>query len=201
VLLSDDFYPAVASEAVSLVRGALTAVEGSTLVGSDGSRHEADALVLATGFASTRQPYAELVAGEDGTTLAAHWSGGMTAFASTVVAGFPNLFVLNGPNASLGHSSSVLMIEEQAAYVARVLDDRGGRVLRVDPEAERAYTAEIARAAASTRWMTGGCRNWYVDERSGRLTLLWPGTVDAFRARIARADGSEFLPEPAPVPR
>ena len=201
VLLSDDFYPAVASGAVSLVRGALSSVEGSTLVGSDGSRHEADALVLATGFASTRQPYAELVAGEDGTTLAAHWSGGMTAFASTVVAGFPNLFVLNGPNASLGHSSSVLMIEEQAAYVARVLDDRGGRVLRVDPEAERAYTAEIARAAASTRWMTGGCRNWYVDERSGRLTLLWPGTVDAFRARIARADGSEFLPEPAPVPR
>ena len=121
----------------------------------------------------------------------------MTSFASTVVAGFPNLFVLNGPNASLGHSSSVLMIEEQAAYVARVLGARAGRALRVDPEAERTYTEEIAAAAASTRWMTGGCRNWYVDERSGRLTLLWPGTVDAFRARLARADGSEFLPVPA----
>jgi cation diffusion facilitator CzcD-associated flavoprotein CzcO len=193
VLLSDEFYPTVASGAVTVVRGALTAVEGSTLVGSDGSRHEADVLVLATGFASTRQPYADLVSGEEGETLAAHWSGGMTAFASTVVAGFPNLFVLNGPNASLGHSSSVLMIEEQAAYVTRVLDGRGGRVLRVDPEAERAYTDEIGRAAASTRWMTGGCRNWYVDERSGRLTLLWPGTVDAFRARLARTDGSEFL--------
>jgi cation diffusion facilitator CzcD-associated flavoprotein CzcO len=193
VLLSDEFYPTVASGAVTVVRGALTAVEGSTLVGSDGSRHKADVLVLATGFASTRQPYADLVSGEEGETLAAHWSGGMTAFASTVVAGFPNLFVLNGPNASLGHSSSVLMIEEQAAYVTRVLDGRGGRVLRVDPEAERAYTDEIGRAAASTRWMTGGCRNWYVDERSGRLTLLWPGTVDAFRARLARTDGSEFL--------
>lgn len=201
VLLSDDFYPAVASDAVSLVRGALASVEGSTLVASDGSRHDVDAMVLATGFASTRQPYAELVTGEGGTSLAAHWSGGMTAFASTVVAGFPNLFVLNGPNASLGHSSSVLMIEEQAAYVARVLDGRRGRVLRVDPDAERAYTDEIAQAAASTRWMTGGCRNWYVDERSGRLTLLWPGTVDAFRARIGRADGSEFLPEPASLPR
>lgn len=194
VLLSDDFYPTVASGAVTVVRGALTAVEGSTLVGSDGSRHEADVLVLATGFASTRQPYADLVSGEDGVTLAEHWSSGMTAFASTVVAGFPNLFVLNGPNASLGHSSSVLMIEEQAAYVARVLDARDGRVLRVDPDAERAYTDEIGRAAASTRWMTGGCRNWYVDERSGRLTLLWPGTVDAFRERLSRADGSEFLP-------
>lgn len=200
VLLSDDFYPAVASDAVSLVSSALAEVEGSTLVAADGSRHQVDALVLATGFASTRQPYAELVVGEDGETLAEHWSGGMTAFASTVVAGFPNLFVLNGPNASLGHSSSVLMIEEQAGYVTRVLDARAGRALRVDPEAERTYTDEIARAAASTRWMTGGCRNWYVDERSGRLALLWPGTVDAFRERLARADGSEFLPSPEPAP-
>ncbi len=196
VLLSDDFYPAVASPAVSLVPAALTVVEGSTLVAADGSRHEVDALVLATGFASTRQPDADLVVGEQGVSLAAHWSAGMTSFASTVVAGFPNLFVLNGPNASLGHSSSVLMIEEQAGYIARVLDARAGRVLRVDPAAERTYTDEIARAAASTRWMTGGCRNWYVDERSGRLTLLWPGTVDAFRARLGRADGSEFLPSP-----
>ncbi|WP_426322242.1 flavin-containing monooxygenase [Microbacterium sp. E-13] len=201
VLLSDEFYPAVASDAVSLVTEALAAVEGSTLVATDGSRHDVDALVLATGFASTRQPYAELVSGEHGRTLSEHWSGGMTAFASTVVAGFPNLFVLNGPNASLGHSSSVLMIEEQSAYVTRVLAGRAGRVLRVAPEAEREYTDEIARAAASTRWMTGGCRNWYVDDRSGRLTLLWPGTVDAFRDRLARADGSEFLPEPAPVHR
>ncbi|MFB7894364.1 flavin-containing monooxygenase [Microbacterium sp. NPDC056044] len=197
VLLSDDFYPAVASDAVTLVPEALVEVDGSTLVASDGSRHEVDAVVFATGFASTRQPYAELVRGEGGATLAEHWAGGMTAFASTVVAGFPNLFVLNGPNASLGHSSSVLMIEEQAGYVARVLEHRGGRALRVDPEAERAYTDEIAAAAASTRWMTGGCRNWYVDERSGRLALLWPGTVDAFRERLARADGSEFLPSPA----
>ena len=200
VLLSDDFYPSVASDAVTLVPSPLERVDGATIIAADGSRHELDALVLATGFASTRQPYAELVTGEAGQTLAEHWSGGMTSFASTVVAGFPNLFVLNGPNASLGHSSSVLMIEEQAGYAARVLLRRSGGVRRVDPAAERAYTDEIARAAASTRWMTGGCRNWYVDERSGRLTLLWPGTVDAFRARLDRADGSEFLPEPSLTP-
>ncbi|GAA5196185.1 NAD(P)/FAD-dependent oxidoreductase [Microbacterium jejuense] len=200
VLLSDDFYPAVASDAVTLVPSAVDRIDGSTIVAADGSAHTIDALVLATGFASTRQPYAELVAGEGGQTLAEHWSGGMTSFASTVVAGFPNLFVLNGPNASLGHSSSVLMIEEQAAYAARVLRHHAGGVLRVDPAAEQAYTDEIARAAASTRWMTGGCRNWYVDERSGRLTLLWPGTVDAFRARLDRADGSEFLSAPSLTP-
>ena len=202
VLLSDDFYPAVAGDAVSLVASALAAVDGHRLTSADAATVEVDALVLATGFASSRQPYAELVRGENDVTLAEHWSQGMTSFGSTVVAGFPNMFVLNGPNASLGHNSAVLMIEEQAAYVVRALAKREGTgtggavgVLRVSPEAEAGYTAEIARAAASTPWITGGCRTWYVDERSGRLTLLWPGTVGAFRDRLARADGSEFLPD------
>ncbi|QKJ20750.1 flavin-containing monooxygenase [Microbacterium hominis] len=200
VLLSDDFYPAVASPAVTLVTAGLASVEGATLIADDGTRHDADALVLATGFATTQQPYADLVTGEDG-TLADHWSGGMTSFGSTVVAGFPNMYVLDGPNAALGHSSSVLMIEEQAAYAVRCLVRARRGVLRVEPAAEAAYTEEIAAAAASTPWMTGGCRNWYVDERSGRLTLLWPGTVDAFRARLARADGSEFASARADVQR
>lgn len=194
VLLSDAFYPAVASGRVHLEASALASVDGATLTAASGARYDVDALVLATGFASTRQPYADLVLGETG-SLAAHWSEGMTSFGSTVVSGFPNLFVLNGPNASLGHSSSVLMIEEQAAYAARALASRD-TVLRVDPDAERAYSDAIDRAAASTPWITGGCRNWYVDDRSGRLTLLWPGTVAAFRDRLTAADGSEFLPAP-----
>jgi cation diffusion facilitator CzcD-associated flavoprotein CzcO len=191
VLLSDEFYPALASGSVRLEASALVHADGSTLVARSGARYEVDAVVLATGFAATRQPYAELVRGEDA-TLAEHWARGMTSFASTVVSGFPNLFVLDGPNAALGHNSSALMLEEQAGYAARALVGRTG-VLRPDPAAEAAYTAEIDRAAAATPWLTGGCRNWYVDERSGRLTLLWPGTVDAFRARLAATDGSEFL--------
>lgn len=201
VLLSDAFYPAVATEAVALEPTALASVDGSTLTAASGERYEADVLVLATGFASAEQPYAGLVRGDD-ETLAEHWSAGMTSFGSTVVSGFPNLFVLNGPNASLGHNSAVLMAEEQAAYVVRALaerDRRPERVLRVRPEAEAAYTAEIDAAAASTPWMTGGCRNWYVDARSGRLTLLWPGTVQSFRERLTGADGSEFEPAHTPV--
>ncbi|WP_292836109.1 NAD(P)/FAD-dependent oxidoreductase [Microbacterium sp.] len=203
VLLSDDFYPTVASAAVTVEASALTAVDGSVLVAAGGARHAADAVVLATGFASTRQPYADLVTGENGETLAAHWEAGMSSFGSTVISGFPNLYVLNGPNASLGHTSSVLMIEAQAAYAVRclALAETTGDALRVDPAAEAAYTDEIADAAASTPWLTGGCHNWYVDERSGRLALLWPGTVDAFRARLARADGSEFLALPERLER
>ncbi len=198
VLLSDEFYPAVASDAVTLEASALIEVDGTALVAASGARHDVDALVLATGFTSQRQPYADIVRGEEGTTLAEHWSHGMTSFASTVVSGFPNMFVLDGPNASLGHNSSVLMLEEQATYVVRALtrrESRPDRVLRTRPSAEAAYTAEIDRAAATTPWITGGCDNWYTD--GGRLTLLWPGTVDAFRARLAAADGSEFETVPA----
>ena len=184
VVLSDDFYPAVASGAVELVPSALSSVSGGTLVGADGSRHEADVVVLATGFASARQPYAPLVTGAHGLTLDEHWSDGMTSVGSTLVHGFPNLFVLGGPNAALGHNSAVLVLEEQAAFTAGLIHD--GAPVVVSAEAEAAYTREIVERSTGTPWVAGGCANWYVDERSGRLTLLWPGTVAAFRERLAR---------------
>lgn len=184
VLLSDDFYPAVSSGAVELVPSALAAVEGSELVAADGTRREADVLVLATGFEAARQPYARLVTGEHGLTLDEHWSGGFTAVGSTLVHGFPNLFVLNGPNASLGHNSAVLIMEAQSEFAAAFIAD--GRPVRVTAEAEAEATREVDALAAGTPWLTGGCRSWYVDDRSGRLTLLWPGTVAAFRERLAR---------------
>jgi cation diffusion facilitator CzcD-associated flavoprotein CzcO len=194
VLLSDAFYPAIASGRVTLEASALAAVDGGDLVAASGARHRGvDAVVLATGFQTTRQPYAGFVRGEDGVTLEQHWSGGMTSFASTVVAGFPNLLVLNGPNASLGHTSSVLMLEAQAEFAARILARRpAGAVLRVRPEAEREYTRLVDDRAAGTPWLTGGCRSWYVDDRSRRLTLVWPGTVSDYRAVTAAVDGSEF---------
>lgn len=196
VLLSDAFYPAIASGQVTLEASALAAVDGGDLVAASGARYGGvDAVVLATGFQTTRQPYAGFVRGERGLTLEQHWAGGMTSFGSTVVAGFPNLLVLNGPNASLGHTSSVLMLEAQAEYAARVLSARRpGGVLRVRPDAEQAYTRLVDDRAAGTPWLTGGCRNWYVDDRSRRLTLVWPGTVADYRAITAATDGSEFEP-------
>jgi len=203
VLLSDDFYPAIANGSVVLEASELAEVRGSTLVAASGQPHEADVIVLATGFETTRQPYASLVTGERGITLDEHWSGGMTAVASTLVAGFPNLFVVNGPNASLGHNSSVLISEAQADFAAALIAERVAAPfafpgpVRVTDAAERASTAEVADRAARTPWLTGGCGNWYVDDRSGALTLLWPGTVADFRARLDRVRSPH--PEGAPL--
>jgi hypothetical protein len=128
-------------------------------------------------------------------TLAEHWAQGMTSYASTLVSGFPQLYVVNGPNASLGHNSAVLMMEAQARFVARCLGTEG--TIAVSPEAEAAYSAEIDARAATTPWVAGGCRNWYVDERSGRLTLLWPGTVTEFRALLDGIDPTGLVALPA----
>lgn len=212
VLLSDDFYPSIASGNVRLEASALHAVEGSTLIAASGRRIDADVLVLATGFEAAQQPYAELIEGVGGQTLAAHWSEGMTSVGSTLVHGFPGMYVLNGPNASLGHNSAVVMMEAQAEFVVRALDLTDAQpglagdahepgsllTIAVTAQDEAAYTREIEARSAATPWVSGGCHNWYVDERSGRLTLLWPGTVAEFRDRLARIDLATLLCSPLP---
>jgi cation diffusion facilitator CzcD-associated flavoprotein CzcO len=197
VLLSDDFYPAISSGTVTLESSALAAVSGGTLVADSGAHYEADVLVLATGFETASQPYAKVVIGESGTSLDDHWSTGMTSVGSTLVPGFPNMFILNGPNASLGHNSAVLMMESQASFASRLIARTEGRVT-VSNAAEADYTAEIVERSASTPWVAGGCSNWYVDDRSGRLTLLWPGTVAEFEHRLALLEASLLASRPTP---
>lgn len=195
VVLSDDWYPALQRDDVTLEPTALVRVEGDRVVAASGREHALDLLVLATGFASTEPPFAERVAGRGARRLAEHWARGMVAYNSTTVHGFPNLFVLDGPNASLGHHSVVDMIETQVAYVLGALDRLAtDPALALEPTAtaEEAYVAEIDRRSRGTVWLTGGCRSWYVDERSGRLTLLWPGSSAAFRARLDSFDPDAY---------
>lgn len=198
-LFSDDWYPALQRPHVTLEPSAPVAVEGTTVVAASGARYDVDVLVLATGFETTRPPFARLVTGRGGRTLAEHWADGMTSHASTVVHGFPNLFVLDGPNAGLGHHSALEVIEAQIGFVLGALDhlEATGGPLEVSATAEAAYTREVDRRAAATVWLQGGCRSWYVDERSGRLTLLWPGRAAEFRERFGVFDPRPFAAEPS----
>jgi cation diffusion facilitator CzcD-associated flavoprotein CzcO len=194
ILLSDTFYPAMSRSDVDLA-GALDRLDGRTAIAADGHRADLDVLVLATGFHTTRQPYAHRITGRDGLLLADAWSQGMVSHASTVVHGFPNMFVLDGPNAALGHNSAVHVIESQLAYLTGALDhlaERAGAI-EVTASAQAAYTRDIDAMAARTVWLRGGCTSWYVDARSGRLTLLWPSTATEFRQRNGRFDPAPFL--------
>jgi cation diffusion facilitator CzcD-associated flavoprotein CzcO len=193
VLISNDYYPSFSRANVRLERSALSGVDGGSLITANGARHEVDVAVLATGFHSAEQPYAALVHGRGGLSLAEHWADGMTAHASTVVHGFPNLFVLNGPNGGLGHNSAIYMIESQLDYVLGALQFAGEElVLEVSEAAELDYTATIGELAAGTVWTAGGCESWYLDPRNGRLTLLWPDFAHAFRAANGEFDPGSF---------
>ncbi|CAD6003296.1 NAD(P)/FAD-dependent oxidoreductase [Agreia sp. COWG] len=203
VVISSDYYPALASETVTLEASALASITttgtgpalSSTVRAASGNEYDVDVLVFATGFSSTRPPFAERTVGIGGVLLADAWSDGMRSHASTAVHGFPNMFVLDGPNASLGHNSAVVMIEAQIGYVLAAMRQRvasGIPALDVTRQAQDAYVAELDAKAASSVWLTGGCDSWYVDERSGRLTLLWPDFAYAFRRRLSRFDPENY---------
>lgn len=188
ILLSNDWYPTLAKPHVDVVSAGLSEVRGTTLIASDGSRAEADAIILGTGFHVTDLPIAERIKGADGATLAEHWRDGMAALRGATAASFPNLLFIIGPNTGLGNSSMILMIESQLNYLADYLaklDTLGRAALVPRPEAVAAYNEDIQRRMRRSVWNTGGCRSWYLDA-AGRNTTVWPGTTGEFR-RITRA--------------
>ncbi|MFJ7334861.1 flavin-containing monooxygenase [Streptomyces sp. NPDC101116] len=195
ILLSSDYYPALAQPNVDVVASGLTEVRGSTLVAADGSAAEVDAIVFGTGFHVTDMPIAERVVGAEGRTLAETWKGGMEALRGASAAGFPNWMTIIGPNTGLGNSSMILMIESQLNYLAdyvRQLDVLGGRVaLDARPDAVRTWNQQVQERMRRTVWNTGGCTSWYLDA-SGRNTTIWPGTTGEFRRATRRVDLGEY---------
>lgn len=195
ILLSSEYYPALAEPNVDLVASGLAEVRGSTLVAADGSEAEADAIVFGTGFHVTDMPIADRVVGADGRTLAEAWKGGMEALRGASAAGFPNWMTIIGPNTGLGNSSMILMIESQLNYMAdfvRQLDTLGGRAaLDARPSAVQAWNHRVQERMKRTVWNTGGCTSWYLDA-NGRNTTIWPGTTTEFRRATRRVDLAEY---------
>ncbi|MCC2278409.1 NAD(P)/FAD-dependent oxidoreductase [Streptomyces sp. ET3-23] len=195
ILLSNDYYPALAQPNVDLVASGLAEVRGSTLVAADGTEAEADAIVFGTGFRVTDMPIAERVTGAAGTTLAEEWKDGMAALRGTSAAGFPNFLTIIGPNTGLGNSSMILIIEAQLNYLAdflRQLGTLGGRAaLDARPSAVRAWNRRLQQRLQRTVWNTGGCDSWYLDAE-GRNTVVWPGSTGEFRRVTRRVDLAEY---------
>ena len=196
ILISNDWYPMLERDNVSLVTDGITAVRGNAVVTADGREREVDAIVMATGFHVTDSPAFNKIKGADGRTLGEVWrQDGMQAYKGSTIAGFPNLFDLVGPNTGLGHNSMVLMIESQLNYLMdglRTIDEHGLATIEVRQDAQRAYNAKLQRRMARTIWNTGGCSSWYLDAQ-GRNTTLWPGFTFTFRQRTRRFDADAYI--------
>jgi cation diffusion facilitator CzcD-associated flavoprotein CzcO len=201
ILLSDDYYPALAQPNVDVVAAGLAKIDGSTLTAQDGTAHDADAIVFATGFRAVDMPIAQHIYGTAGLSLAQAWGGDMRALRGTTVPGFPNLCLIVGPNTGLGHNSIVHIIESQLRYITgylATLDRTGAAALDARPAAEERWCTGIERRMAATVWTTGGCVSWYLNS-AGRNPTLWPASTIRFRLATRRLDPAEYDLIPAPT--
>ena len=199
ILISNDWYPAVSAPNAEVVTAGIAEVRPHSVVTTDGVERPTDTIVLATGFAVTDLPIAHRIAGRDGRTLADTWADGMASNRGTTVAGFPNLFLLVGPNVGVGHTSMVYMIESQVAYVLdalRTMADEGLAVLETTPQAQEEYRRLIAERSRGTVWLAGGCSSWYLD-RHGHNTTVWPDFTFRFRRLTRRLDRQGYVGTPA----
>jgi len=193
VLISDDYYQSLTRPNVAVVTSAIERIAADGVLTVDGTHHPADVLIFATGFETTAFLAPMEVVGRGGRTLAEAWHDGAEAYFGIAVAGFPNLFLLYGPNTNLGHNSILFMIECQVAYVLRCLEGlraRGGRWLDVHPGAMAAYNRRLQRDLARTTW-AAGCESWY-KTAAGRITNNWSGLTLAYWWRTLAPELADF---------
>jgi cation diffusion facilitator CzcD-associated flavoprotein CzcO len=197
VLLSNDYYPALAAPNVRVVGSPIATADPAGLVTADGEKHQLDAIVLGTGFTATEFLAPMRVTGRAGTDLAYEWREGAQAYLGTVVPGFPNFFMLYGPNTNLGHNSMIFMLESQFRYVllaVRHLAATEAGWLDVKRQRYTDYNTELRRRLGRTVW-SFGCDSWYLTD-AGRNTVQWPGTTVEFRRRLRRFDAADFTLPP-----
>jgi cation diffusion facilitator CzcD-associated flavoprotein CzcO len=198
VLLSDTYYPALAQPNVEVVTTGIREITAGAIVTADGVAHPVDTIILATGFKVVDNPANALLNGREGRNLAKDLLDGKGAYLGTTAHGYPNLFMLTGPNTGLGHSSMVFMIESQIAYIVdglRRLDRVGARTVEVREDVQVAFNGELQRRMARTVWSTG-CASWYLDA-DGRNFTLWPGFTWEYRRRTRQFDVSSYDVSPA----
>jgi cation diffusion facilitator CzcD-associated flavoprotein CzcO len=179
VLISNDYYPALQQPNVDVIIDPIERITERGVKTRDGATREVDALILGTGFRVTEYLSSIEVVGRDGVELNREWQRSLRNYLGITVSGFPNLFLLMGPNTGLGHNSMIFMIEAQARYAANAIAamrDHNIASIDVKPVVEAAFKRELASKMKNTVWTTG-CSSWY--QTPDGEVFLWPGaTVD-----------------------
>jgi cation diffusion facilitator CzcD-associated flavoprotein CzcO len=195
VLVSDDFYPTLNRPNVELITSSIQEVRERSIVTEDGAERPVDVLIYGTGFRATEPLIGCRIFGRGGLEIHDAWRKRMSAYLGITVGGFPNFFVLLGPNTGLGHNSVVLMIESQVRYVMsclKLMQRRKQRVMEVRPEIQQSFVEETHRRLQKTVWLSGGCHSWYQDQKTGEVTTLWPGSVIAYMRRTRSVSPADY---------
>jgi cation diffusion facilitator CzcD-associated flavoprotein CzcO len=197
ILIHDSYYPALARENVEVTTSAIAGAEEGGVVTADGRTHSLDVLIMATGFDTTSFLAPMTIEGLEGRILEKEWEGGSEAYLGLSVSGFPNLFMMYGPNTNLGHNSIIFMIECQANYIlqcVRRLADRDLRYLDLRPGPMRTFNEKLHRDLARTAWARTE-RSWYKTD-SGKITNNWSGTTTRYWRATRRVDFDAYRQVP-----
>lgn len=197
ILIANNYYPALQQPNVEVIPCGVREVTERGLVSEDGIEREFDAIVYATGFRLSDLLTPLQVRGLGGADLNESWRAGASAYLGTTIAGFPNLFILMGPNTGLGHSSMIFMMEAQLDYVMsciRAAEERGAAYADLQPGVQSAFNDRIQRRLQKKVW-SSGCKSWYVDE-TGQNRTIWPGPTFEFwlRTRKVKPQDYSFVP-------
>ncbi len=192
-ILSNTYYPALAAPNVSLVTEPILSVDRGAVLTADGARHEVDTIISAIGYRYSRSLLVERMVGVGGRTLGEVWNRSPRAYLGSSVPGFPNMFILLGPNA-IGINSVIFSLESQIAYVMSALAtmaSREARRIEVRGEALEEFVSEVDRRSEGSVWTAGGCKAYYTDE-DGRNFAIYPGFAAGYRRRTRRLDESAY---------
>ncbi|MCB9741040.1 MAG: NAD(P)/FAD-dependent oxidoreductase [Alphaproteobacteria bacterium] len=194
VLSSSTFYPSLARENVSLHGSAVREVRPQGVITGEGEAVDLDALVWCTGFEVQRPLGRMKVSGLRGEDLEATWGARPVAYLGSTMPGFPNAYILLGPNSGLGHNSVLLMSEAQMRYavqgILRVERTPGLDWLELEPAALEDFVAEMDRRHEGQAWRAG-CRSWYLND-AGQNFAIWPGSTIDFMRRTRRFDAEQY---------
>ncbi len=210
LMMSNTYYKALTAENATVVPHALAEVRGNTVVGADGSEHEVDAIIFATGFNVTNPPVASAVRGRSGATLAEGWGESPQAYLGTMAPDVPNAFVMVGPNLGNGHTSVFLPVEAQAGYIADAITtakQAGIEAIEVRRDVHEAWNKAVQRGLQGTVWNAGGCASYYLDA-TGTNSTIYPWTTFDLQRRMRgfkladfhTARKGEALPAPVVPP-
>ena len=189
VVIDSAFYPALTRPNVDVVTDRIVRITPKGVETAE-AVHEVDTIVYATGFLSTEFLVPIEVTGAAGGTLAERWKDGAEAYLGISVPGFPNLFLLYGPNTNLGHNSIVFMIECQVRHIMSCLPYLSEGPIEVRPEVMAAWSGRLDAAMDRMVW-GGGCQSWY-KTATGRVTNNWPGSTPLYRKLTARPPRSAY---------
>ncbi len=196
ILISDDYYQTLTRPNVQVVTAPIERVRADGIATRDGASFPVDVIIVATGFESTSFLAPMHIEGTDGRSLNDAWAAGAEAYLGISVAGFPNFFMLYGPNTNLGHNSILFMLECQVRYVIECIQALASRRLKsldVRPQAMQAYNAWLNRLLDTSVWARTG-KSWY-KRADGRITNNWSGTTVEYWWRTRRVDWTAYREE------